>query len=270
MLTMMESVDSATARTAIVTGGGTGIGLGVTAVLAEAGINCVIAGRRTEPLEQTASHLERLTGAVVPFATDVTDDGDRLALISHAVERFGHVDILINNAGGAGHEPLMDSSASRWREVLEVNLTSVFMMSQAVLPHMKARGFGRIVNVGSIMGLRGGDGTPVPEGLLETDRGPMRAPAYHAAKAGVANLTRDLAAAVARWGVTVNTVTPGFIERPGQPRPAKVLDQIAARVPIGRAGSPTDVAYAVRYLVSDEASYVTGAELVVDGGRSAW
>jgi NAD(P)-dependent dehydrogenase (short-subunit alcohol dehydrogenase family) len=257
-------------RVAIVTGGATGLGRGIADVLSAAGVDCVIAGRRSDVLAQTASELSGGPGRVEAIQADVTRPEDRSALLAAAEARFGKVDILVNNAGGGNQGPLLDYSPEQWRAVLDVNLEAAFFMAQAVLGGMRERGFGRIVNISSILGLMGGDGTPSEYGDQDDGRGPVRAPSYHAAKAGLTSLTRDLAVTVARWGVTVNTVSPGYIERPERPRSAKVRRQIAAVVPLGRDGEPRDIGHAVRYLVSDEANYVTGTDLVVDGGRSAW
>jgi NAD(P)-dependent dehydrogenase (short-subunit alcohol dehydrogenase family) len=255
-------------RVAIITGGATGIGRGIAEVLSGAGIDCVIAGRRTALLEQVAQSLAGAQGAVAAVSADVTSAEDRRSLLEAANASFGRVDILVNNAGRGDQAPLLDYSHEAWRDVLGVTLDAAFFMAQAVLPQMRDQGFGRIVNISSILGFMGGDGTSSEDGDHDEGRGPLRAPSYHAAKAGLSNLTRDLAVAVAPWGVTVNTVSPGYIERPDRPRSPKVLEKIARRVPLGRHGDPHDIGHAVRYLTSDEAGYVTGAELVVDGGRS--
>jgi NAD(P)-dependent dehydrogenase (short-subunit alcohol dehydrogenase family) len=257
-------------RVALVTGGATGLGRGIAEVLSAAGIDCVIAGRRGDVLERTASELSGRAGTVVAIQADVTVPEDRATLLAGAEARFGRIDILINNAGGGNQAPLLDYSPQQWDEVLAVNLDAAFFMSQTVLGGMRDRGFGRIVNIGSILGLRGGDGTSSEFGDVDEGRGPQRAPSYHAAKAGLTGLTRDLAVTVAPWGVTVNAISPGFIERPERARSPRVLEQIARRVPVGRHGEPRDIGHAVRYLVSDEANYVTGIDLVVDGGAVAW
>ena len=258
-------------RAAIVTGGGTGLGRGTAEALAEAGVDCLLAGRRAEPLEATRAALAEAPGRIEAVVADVTDAGDRERLVRACLERFGRLDILVNNAGGGSAAQLLDFSEAAWRDGFAVNVDAPFALSQLAIPEMRRNGWGRIVNIASILGLAAGQPAAYdfPDETA-SERGPWRAPAYAASKAAIVNLTRELAAAVAPWGITVNAISPGYIERPERPRPAATVERIASRTPVGRLGEPRDVGYAVRYLASEEASFVTGANLVVDGGWTIW
>ena len=258
-------------RAAIVTGGGSAIGHAIVANLTASGVDCLITGRRAEPLAVTAGACAGNPGRVELIVADITSAEHRTRVREAATVAFGRVDILINNAGGGNEDRLLDYSLEAWRSVLSVNLEAAFFLSQLVIEGMRGRGCGRIVNVGSILGLRANDSASSPNDLdYDHPRGPFRGTAYSAAKAAQTAVTRDLAVAVAPWGITVNSVSPGFIERPARPRSEKVLAKIAARVPMQRHGEPDDVAHAVAYLVSEGARYVTGHDLVVDGGRTIW
>jgi NAD(P)-dependent dehydrogenase (short-subunit alcohol dehydrogenase family) len=134
---------------------------------------------------------------------------------------------------------------------------------------MRERGYGRIINIGSILGMLAPSPMVIdqPE---DPDLGPWRSPPYFAAKGGLYSITRDLAAATGRWGITVNLVTPGMIERPERPRPPQIAREVAEHTPVGRLGTPDDVGPLVRFLASEDASFITGANVVVDGGWSIW
>jgi len=256
-------------RVAVVTGGGTGLGRGITEVLTAAGIRCAIVGRRRAPLDETERSLAESAGGAYGIVADVTSEDDRAAAVAEVIDRFGRLDILVNNAGGGTAAPLLETTPESWRDVLAVNLEAPFFMAQEVIPHMRRLGFGRIVNISSVLGSLAADHVTFGRDV-EAPAGPVTAPSYNAAKAGVVNLTRALAVAVAPWQITVNTVSPGFIERAERPRAPELLDRIHSRTPMHRTGEPHDIGHAVRFLVSDEAAFITAAELVVDGGWSAW
>jgi NAD(P)-dependent dehydrogenase (short-subunit alcohol dehydrogenase family) len=256
-------------RVAVVTGGGSGLGRGITEVLSAAGIRCVIIGRRRAPLQETEHALAASAGGVYGIVADVTSEADRATAVAEVMDRFGRLDILVNNAGGGTSAPLLETTPEAWRDVLAVNLDATFFMAQQVIPHMRRLEFGRIVNVGSVLGSLAADHVTF-ERDADAPAGPVTAPSYNAAKAGVINLTRALAVAVAPWQITVNTISPGFIERAERPRPPELLDRIRSRTPMRRTGVPHDIGHAVRFLTSDEAAFITAAELVVDGGWSAW
>ena len=253
-------------RSAIVTGGGSGLGRATATLLVQSGIDCVIAGRRIETLRETQELAGPASAALEPIVADVDQADARERLVEACVQRFGRLDILVNNAGGGSAHDLTAFPPDVWRADLATNLEAPFFLSQLAIPVMRRQGFGRIINIASILGMLASH----PSVLAPTGLPPLaRGAAYSAAKGGLISLTRELAVAVAREGITVNAVSPGYIERPERPRAAPMLAAIEELTPMGRAGEPADIAHAIRYLCSDEASFVTGINLVVDGGWSA-
>ena len=247
-------------KVAIVTGGSSGIGLAVCRRLHAEGASIVMAARRAETGEVAASSIGSDRVLFVP--TDVTRRDQLEALVAAAIDRFGRLDVLVNNAGGAFFGTVGTLPAKRWRQAIDVNLTSVFEVCEAALPHLRATiksGAGQgaaIVNVASISGMAG-------------DRGMS---AYNAAKAGLLNFTRSLALELSADRIRVNAVSPGPIDTPlsattaQDPRIRAAFDRL---IPLGRYGEPAEVAAAIAFLAADEASFITGANLVVDGGLSA-
>jgi len=260
-------------RSAIVTGGGTGIGRGIVEALAGAGVHCVIAGRRREPLDDATSALAGSPGAVVAVVADVTEEAGRAAIAAACLDHNGSIDVLVNNAGATATAPLLDYEEADWEHVFATNVAAAFFMARAVLPAMRDARWGRIVNIGSVYGSLGLN-NDYYEGRLPWDTpgdaGPVREVAYSASKGALLQLTRELATAVGRWNVTVNTVTPEIVPVDAIPMSPDIKKRLEAKTPMRRTRTPADVAAAVRYLVSEEASFVTGAELRVDGGWSIW
>jgi gluconate 5-dehydrogenase len=245
-------------KTAIVTGGGKGIGRQMAQGLAEAGANVVVCARQAGRCEQAASELEQLGIRALGLGCDVRDPDQVQAVVGRTVADFGGVDILVNNAGTVWGASPEDMPLEGWQKVVDVNLTGVFLFSQAAGRAMIAGSGGAIVNIASVAGLHG-----APAEITDTV-------VYHATKGGVISFTRDLAWKWARHGIRVNAIAPGWFP---SDMANFVLDQhgdsLLGRVPLARFGGPDDLKGPVVFLASDAAAYVTGHTLVVDGGQSA-
>jgi len=236
-------------RVAIVTGGGSGIGAAIAGRFVEEGGRVVLAGRTESKLAAVA---ETLGGDNACWkVTDVTVQSDVEALVEFTVGKFGQLDILVNNAGyGERLARVTEIDADYWHKVFDTNLHSIFYACRAAIPHL-ARSKGTIVNISSLSGVRGDYGSN----------------AYNAAKAGVINLTHALALEHSADGIRVNCVSPGFIITPMQDNtPESVRKLWTDVIPLGRAGQADEIASAVAFLASNDASYITGHNLVVDGG----
>ncbi len=246
---MTEAMFDLSGLGALVTGASGGIGGAIARALHARGAAVTISGRRAEPLEALASALgERVTVVV----GDVTDEAFVRELTARA-EEAGGLDILVNNAGITRDGLALRMRDEDWQAVLETNLTAAFRLSRAALRGMMRRRFGRIVNIGSVVGTTGNPGQAN----------------YAAAKAGLMGLTKALAAEVAGRGITVNCVAPGFIATAMTANlPDRRREELLRRIPAERLGAPEDVAAAVVYLASREASYVTGHTLHVNGGMA--
>jgi NAD(P)-dependent dehydrogenase (short-subunit alcohol dehydrogenase family) len=263
-------------RAAIVTGGGSGLGRVMAQEFAANGTACLISGRRLKSLEETASLIpEKDRSRLVLVQGDVTVEADRSRMVKECIAHFGRVDILVNNAGISSLGPLLTHEEKEWREVMSTNLDSLFFMAKAAIPHMRDQNWGRIINIASVYSTLAMNNDYYGGLLPATNKdglGPTRQPAYHASKGGVLNLTRDLAVAVAPWGITVNAVSPGmFLTEQSDgivnDEARRALQQMT---PVGRFGEPREVAHAVRFLASEQSSFITGIDLVVDGGWSLW
>src|ERR1700722_13414668 len=263
-------------RVAIVTGAGSGLGRVMAQECVASGARCVITGRRLKSLEDTAGLIPKKDrDHLLIVQGNVTVEAARARAVSESIAKFGHIDILVNNAGISSIAPLLSHEEKEWREVMNTNLDSLFFMAKAVIPHMRDQQWGRIINIASVYSSLAMN-NDLYAGLLPANNqdglGPTRQPAYHASKGGVLNLTRDLAVAVARWGITVNAVSPGMFETEQSEGLINddVRNNIKVMTPLGRLGRPPEVAHAVCFLASADASFITGIDLVVDGGWSLW
>jgi 3-oxoacyl-[acyl-carrier protein] reductase len=236
-------------RTALVTGASGGIGLAIARQLHAQGAGVILAGRRREALDPLAAALgERVRVEVAELA-----DADAAEQLVNRAETDGGLDVLINNAGLTRDNLALRMRDEEWQTVLDVNLSAAFRLIRSALRGMMRRRWGRIVNVTSIVALTGNPGQAN----------------YAAAKAGMIGMTKSLAAEVASRGITVNCVAPGFIQTPmTEALSDEQRTRLLQRVPLGRFGSGADVAAAVGYLASDEAAYVTGQTLHVNGGMA--
>ncbi len=241
-------------RTAIVTGAANGIGRGIATRLAEEGASVVIADIDRKAAEATAETLRADGSDAVAVGCDVTDRSDIGAVVETVRSRFESVDILVNNAGVIRGGTFLELSAEEWETVLDVNLTGMFNCSSQIAPVIRDTGGGSVVNISSIAGVD------------MSYAGPAN---YTASKWGVIGLTRHMAWDLAEHDIRVNAVCPGGTLTPLIRERTTPEDRERARrvIPLGRYGRPEDVANAVLFFVSDEASYVTGSKLVVDGGR---
>ena len=257
-------------RVALVTGGGTGIGRATALALADAGASVAICGRRREPLESAAGELHERGCAVHARPTDVTDDAERRALIEAVENELGEIDILVSNAGHSTEiASWLEWSLDDWQAELDVSALAAFTLAQLVAPGMCRRRHGRLIFVASVYGSLGTDphlyaGDHAPEGISSVP--------YHAGKGAIITQARALACVLARHDVTVNSISPGMIETEGVSffLPDNVRKVLVERTPARRLGTVDDVAAAIVFLASDAASFVTGHDLVVDGGWSAW
>jgi len=242
-------------RVGIVTGGNSGIGLGIARGLAAAGARVVLVAR--DSIKGTAAVASLGTGEHLFLAADVTSLEACRRVAAETVERFGRLDILVNNAGIAIRKAPQDYAEAEWRAVLDTNLTSAFFCAQACHPAMKQSGGGKIINIGSMMSLFGA---------------PYAVP-YAASKGGLVQMTKALATAWAGDNIQVNAILPGWIDTAltatARAQVPGLSDQVVARTPAGRWGEPEDLAGAAVFLASAASGFVTGTALPVDGGYSA-
>lgn len=245
------SADGLAGRVAIVTGASSGLGARFATVLAGAGAHVVAAARRAERLEALAAEDDR----ILPVACDVTDESDRTRLVETALERFGRIDVCVNNAGTGSGGPDRQADVAVFRDVLQLNVEAVFALAQAVSAPMRAQGSGSVINISSMFSFVAA--APAPDA------------GYVASKAAVNGLTRELAAQWARDGVRVNAIAPGFF---ASEMTAELIEDERARrwfervCPMGRPGRPEELDGILLFLASDASSYCTGQIFAIDGG----
>jgi len=243
-------------RVAVVTGGNGGIGLGMGRGLAEAGAAVVVAARNREKSLRAVALLRGLGVEAEAIEVDVADEASVDALVKATVARFGRLDILVNNAGMNIRKPVESLALAEWRQVIDVNLTSAFLMSRACHPVMKKQGGGKVINIGSMMSIFGAS----------------FAPAYAASKGGMVQLTKAMAAGWAADNIQVNAVLPGWIDTELTQRARQQVEglheSVLRRTPAKRWGVEQDMAGVAVFLASSASDFVTGAAIPVDGGYS--
>ncbi len=252
-------------KVAFISGGGTGIGRATAETFAEQGAKVVISGLSQNDLKDCVSAIEALGGEVLALEQDITQEGSWPKVMSATLEKFGRLDVMVNNAGIALMGNVEDETLDGWRKTQSVNIEGVFLGTQAAIKAMKDSGGGSIINISSI------------EGLI----GEPTVAAYNASKGAVRIFSKSAALHCAQSGynIRVNTLHPGFIETAmtttnvveqfGEDLASQFMDGVMAKVPLGRAGRPKEMASSILFLASDDSSYMTGAELVVDGGYTA-
>jgi NAD(P)-dependent dehydrogenase (short-subunit alcohol dehydrogenase family) len=243
-------------KTALITGASKGLGKGIALALAEAGARVALASRNFELLNETAAAARKLGAEAAAFQTDVRDEAQVLRLEKAVAEKFGAVHILVNNAGMNIRKPVTDFTLAEWRQVMETNVDSVFLMCRSFVPHLRGQGYGRILNLTSMMSHVGLPGRT----------------AYAASKTALLGFTRALALELAPDKITVNGISPGpvatemntmLIQNP------ELNQQFISRIPLGRWGEVEEVGQLAVYLCSEEAAFITGTDILIDGGWTA-
>ena len=240
-------------KTAIITGGGTGIGLATARAFSKEGAKVILFGRRKEKLEKA---VEKLGGSAIIVQGDMTNNNDLDKLINETLHNFKKIDVLVNNAGLFNGSPLHEISDSQWDEIMDINIRSVFQLTRRVLPVMLSQKYGSIIHISSILGL-----IAVPQ-----------VAAYNVSKGALNQFSRSIAVEYGSSGIRSNSICPGLIATDMTAdlmKDADLMKEWSKDYPIGRFGKPEDVANACLYLASDESSFVTGITLPVDGGFTA-
>jgi NAD(P)-dependent dehydrogenase (short-subunit alcohol dehydrogenase family) len=248
-------------KTALITGGGTGIGRACAVLFAREGAKVAVAGRRAEPLAAVATELSGAGNQAFAVTCDVTKSAEVERAVQSVVARFGRLDVVVNNAGAVLAATAEETSEADWDRLLGINLKGTFLVSRAVLPELRKVGGGVIINIGSVLGLVG----------------MKQRAAYAAAKGGVTLLTKAMALDHAHEGIRINCICPSLVETElirelfsVVPDPEAQRRQRIAQIPLGRLGRPEDVAQLALFLASEESSWLTGAALPLDGGLTAY
>jgi NAD(P)-dependent dehydrogenase (short-subunit alcohol dehydrogenase family) len=246
-------------RVSVVTGGATGLGLQMATALAEAGSNVVVCSRKLENCEQAAAGLEKLGVKALGVACDATKPEQVEAVKGATLEKFGRVDVLVNNAGRAWVAPPEEMPLERWQQIMDLNITAPFICSQVFGREMIRAKRGKIINIASIAGLIGRNPRAYSSIVYSTSKGAL------------VNFTRDLAIKWAQHNIHVNCICPGFFVTPiNQKLYEKGADAILREIPLGRTGGENDLKGIAVLLASDASNFITGAIIPVDGGTIAW
>ena len=254
----MSGIFDLSGKTALVTGGNGGIGLGIARGLSGAGANIVVAARNESKTEEAVREIASLGAGAIGVTMDVLDEGSVADGVSAAAREFGGVDILVNNAGIGIRKPPQDYTLEEWQRVVGINLDGTFLCSREAYPQMKSAGGGKIINIGSMTSVFGSDWVA----------------AYSASKGGVVQLTKSLAVAWAADNIQVNAILPGWIHTdltaPIRDQFSERYEYIRSRIPNGRWGEPDEMGGAAVFLASAASDYVTGVSLPVDGGYTSF
>jgi 3-oxoacyl-[acyl-carrier protein] reductase len=242
-------------KVAVITGAARGIGQGIAVRFAQEGAKLAAVDILAEKLKQVVNNIQEQGGEAIDIEADITNSSEIDQFISQTMKHFGRIDILVNNAGIGGSKGCLDTTEEDWDRMVTTNLKSNFLVCKRVIPEMLRTGKGKIINIASMYGLLGSPG----------------APAYCAAKAGVINLTRQLAVDFSGKNILVNAISPGLIEtemtRHKLSDPQKKRNFVQ-EIPLGRHGNPSDIAGAAVFLAANDSDFITGQNLVVDGGQS--
>jgi 2-deoxy-D-gluconate 3-dehydrogenase len=251
MTNWLQSQFSLTGKTALVTGASKGIGASIAIAMAQAGADVVLVGRSQDSLSATRTAIENLGRTTESLIADV-ESRDQIAAAFKSIEQL-NIEIVVNNAGSISRAPAIETSLEDWDRIIDTNLNSVFQISQLCAKSMLAKGHGRIINIASLLSFQGG----------------INVPAYTASKHAVAGVTKALANEWGAKGVTVNAIAPGYISTDNTQALRNDADRntsILARIPIGRWGTPEDLAAVAVFLASPAAAYINGEIITVDGG----
>jgi NAD(P)-dependent dehydrogenase (short-subunit alcohol dehydrogenase family) len=243
-------------KAALITGASKGLGKAMALALAEAGARLALVSRNLELLNETAGAVRQLGAEAAVFAADVTDETQVLRLEKAVAVRFGKVQILVNNAGMNLRKPVTDFTLAEWRQVMDTNLNSVFLMCRSFVPQMRGQGYGRILNLTSIMSHVALPGRT----------------AYAASKAGLLGFTRALALELASEKITVNGISPGPVATEMNApliQDPELNQQFISKIPLGRWGKVEEIGHLAVYLCSEDAGFITGTDILIDGGWTA-
>ncbi len=239
-------------KVAIITGGARGIGKAIALKFAYEGASIVLVDVLEDELYGSTREIKDIGSEVLVIKADVSIVSELEKIVSNTIKLFNKIDILVNNAGIFSHSSLEELTEEQWHRVIDVNLKSALFLSKYVAIYMKKQGGGKIINIASTAGITGGYYAGID---------------YSISKAGIITLTRTLARRLAKYNIKVNAIAPGIIDSPmTRSWPKEVIEDLVKKIPLGRLGKPEDVANVAAFLASDEADYITGQVIIVDGG----